>query len=67
MRELEYEIEIPDDTWDEIQHLVSDRKAPLAAMSQTNREIGFKKNPRDFAAWLQSFVLTLAARNAVHS
>jgi hypothetical protein len=59
MRELECEIEIPDDTWEEIEHLVSDRRASLAAMSETNREIGFKRNPADFAAWLERFILNL--------
>jgi hypothetical protein len=65
MCELESQIDIPDDVWEDIAHLVSDRKASLAAMSQTNREIGFKRHPRDFSAWLQSFILNLTLHSSV--
>ena len=59
LRELEYEIEISDNVWEEIKTLVSSPRASLVAMSDTNREIGFKKNPHDFAAWLENFISNL--------
>ncbi len=59
LRELEYQVEISDDTWSEIEGLVQNHRASLAAMSETNREIGFKSNPPDFAAWLERFILNL--------
>ena len=51
--------ELSDSAWEEIAPLVSDRVACLAAMSATNREVGFKKHPRDFAAWLYNFLSML--------
>ena len=56
---LESQVELSDSAWEEIAPLVSDRVACLAAMSATNREVGFKKHPRDFAAWLYNFLSML--------
>jgi hypothetical protein len=60
LRELEYQVMISDDTWDEIESLVWDHRACLAAISETNRDVGFKKHPRDFAGWLENFISNLA-------
>jgi hypothetical protein len=59
LRELEYEIEIPDNVWEEIKSLVSNPRAALVAMSEANREVGFKRNPPDFEAWLDIFISNL--------
>jgi hypothetical protein len=63
LRELEFQIEISDETWNEIERLVSNHRASLAAMSETNREVGFKKNPRDFSAWLENFISNLTLQS----
>ncbi len=51
--ELESEIAIPDNVWTQLEPLVSD-PACLAAVSETNRDVAFRKHPRDFAAWLEN-------------
>jgi hypothetical protein len=51
--ELASEIIIPDDVWESLEPLVAD-PACLAAISETNRDVGFRKHPRDFADWLQN-------------
>jgi hypothetical protein len=65
LRELEYQIEISDDVWKEIEHLVSSHRAALGAMSDTNREVGFKKFPRDFEAWFENFMTRLTMHSSV--
>ena len=65
LRELEYEIEIPDGVWEEIRSLNSNPRALLVAMSDTNREVGFKRNPPDFEAWLDIFISNLNLSVAV--
>jgi hypothetical protein len=39
--------------WEQLAPLVSDPVC-LAAISDTNRDVAFRKNPRDFAAWLEN-------------
>ena len=51
--ELESEIVIADNLWEALAPLVSDA-ACLAAISETNRDVGFRKHPRDFTAWLEN-------------
>jgi hypothetical protein len=59
---LESQIVIPDDVWEKIKPLVSDPIC-LAAISETNRDVGFRKHPADFADWLED----LHANLALHS
>jgi hypothetical protein len=37
----------------------------LAAVSDTNRDVGFRTNPRDFAAWLDILRSNLKLRSVV--
>jgi hypothetical protein len=53
--ELESQIEIPDDMWEKIEPFYNESDSHfLGAVTDTNRDIGFKKNPRDFSAWLEN-------------
>jgi hypothetical protein len=53
--ELESQIEIPDDVWETIEPFYSEYDTRfLAAVTDTNRDVGFRKHPRDFAAWLEN-------------
>ncbi len=56
--ELESQIEIPDDVWQQLEPLVSE-SVRFAAVSETNRAVGFRKHPRDFAAWLENLLSNL--------
>jgi hypothetical protein len=51
--ELESQIVIPDNVWEKLAPLVSDPQC-MAAISETNRDVGFRRHPRDFAAWLEN-------------
>ena len=51
--ELESQIVIQDEVWEHLKPLVSGPPS-LAAISQTNREVGFKRHPADFTAWLEN-------------
>jgi hypothetical protein len=51
--ELESQVIIPDSLWQKLAPLVSD-PACLAAVSETNRDVGFRKHPSDFSAWLEN-------------
>lgn len=51
--ELESQIEILDEVWQYLQSLVSG-PACLAAISETNRDVGFRTHPADFTAWLEN-------------
>jgi hypothetical protein len=51
--ELESQIVISDCDWETLAPLVSNPSC-LAAISETNRDVGFRKHPRDFAAWLEN-------------
>jgi hypothetical protein len=53
--ELESEIVVPDDAWALIEpHFNGGDARYLAAVTETNREVGFRRHPRDFAAWLEN-------------
>jgi hypothetical protein len=52
--ELKSQIDIPDGVWKQIEPLVADL-ACLAVVSETNRDVAFRKHPVDFAAWRGSF------------
>jgi hypothetical protein len=49
--ELKSQIVITDEVWERFKPLVSDSVC-LADISETNREVGFRKHPADFTAWL---------------
>jgi len=53
LRELGSQVVITDDVWSHLQPLVSS-PACLAAISETNRDVGFRTRPADFAAWIQN-------------
>jgi hypothetical protein len=50
---LESEIVISDEAWTQLEPLVSNPTS-LAAISETNRDVGFRTHPADFAAWLEN-------------
>lgn len=56
---LQSEINIPDDVWEQIEPLVSD-PACLAVVSDSMRDVSFRKNPASFAEWLKNFRADLA-------
>jgi hypothetical protein len=53
--ELESQIKIPDNVWEKIApyYNESDRHF-LAAVTDTNRDVGFRRHPRDFSEWLEN-------------
>src|SRR6266851_2821002 len=51
--ELASEIVIPDNVWETLEPFVSG-PACLSAVSETNRDVAFRKHPRDFAEWLDN-------------
>ena len=57
--ELKSMIVIPDDAWEALEPLVADPSI-LAAISETNRDVGFRKHPADFAAWLENLRSNMA-------
>jgi hypothetical protein len=50
---LESKISISDEIWACLKPLVSN-PACLAAISDTNRDVGFRTHPADFTAWLEN-------------
>jgi hypothetical protein len=58
--ELESQIEIPDDVWDKIAPYYNESDSHfLAAVTDTNRDVGFRRHPRDFSAWLENLLSIL--------
>jgi hypothetical protein len=58
--ELESLIEIPDLIWTSIAPYYDESDSRwLAAVSDTNRDIGFRRHPRDFAAYLDNLMSNL--------
>jgi hypothetical protein len=58
--ELESLIEIPDSIWTAIAPYYNESDTRwLAAVSDTNRDIGFRRHPRDFAAYLDNLMSNL--------
>src|ERR1700710_2043922 len=53
LRELRSQIAITDEVWDHLKPLVSDPTC-LKAISETNRDVGFRSHPADFVAWLEN-------------
>ncbi len=53
LQELKSEIVITDEVWERFRPLVSG-PTYLEDISLTNREVGFKRHPADFAAWLEN-------------
>ena len=49
--ELESQIDISDDAWQVLEPIVQGNKF-LTAISETNRDVGFRTHPIDFSAWL---------------
>ena len=49
--ELESQIDISDDAWQVLEPIVQGNKF-LTAISETNRDAGFRTHPIDFSAWL---------------
>ena len=62
--ELALEIVIPADVWQQLAPLVADPVC-LAAISETNRDVGFRKHPDDFAAWLENLHSNLVFNSVV--
>jgi len=60
--ELESQLFIPDNVWERLAPLVSD-PACLAAISETNRDAGFRKHPAEFSAWLENLHSNLTRCN----
>lgn len=50
--ELESQINISDSAWERLGPLVAGPTC-LAAISETNRDVGFRTYPANFAAWLE--------------
>jgi hypothetical protein len=58
--ELESGIEISDALWDKLSPYYNESDTRwLAAVSETNRDVGFRKHPRDFAAWVENLLSNL--------
>jgi hypothetical protein len=53
LSELRSQIKISDEVWNHLQPLVAS-PACLAAISETNRDVGFRTRPADFTAWLEN-------------
>ena len=51
--ELESQIDISDDAWQKLEPIVQGNKF-LTAISETNRDVGFRTHPADFTAWLEN-------------
>jgi hypothetical protein len=51
--ELESEIDISDAKWEQLEPIVQGNKF-LTAISETNRDVGFRTHPIDFSAWLEN-------------
>ena len=62
--ELDAEIDIPDHAWEQIQPLVSD-PACLAVVSETMRDVAFRKHPASFVEWLEIFRANLTRSQSV--
>ena len=61
--ELEAEIAIPDSSWEKLSpHYNEFDSHWLAAVSDTNRDVGFRRHPRDFAEYLENLLANLARR-----
>ena len=58
--ELDSGIAISDALWDRLSPYYDESDTRwLAAVSETNRDVGFRKHPRDFAAWVENLLSNL--------
>jgi hypothetical protein len=58
--ELESGIEISDMLWERLSPYYNEADTRwLSAVSETNRDVGFRKHPRDFAAWVENLLSNL--------
>jgi hypothetical protein len=65
LRELASQLCISDDAWALLEpHFNGADARWLAAVTETNRDVGFRKHPRDFAAWLEIGLLSSRERIA---
>jgi len=64
LHELELQIVIPDSVWETLAPLVADPVC-LAAISETNRDVGFRKHPKDFSSWLENLHANLMFHSVV--
>ncbi|WP_271574007.1 hypothetical protein [Bradyrhizobium sp. CCBAU 11361] len=53
LRKLETQISVSDEDWSKLAPLLTDQSC-LAAISETNRDVGFRTYPTDFTAWLEN-------------
>jgi hypothetical protein len=61
--ELASEVDISDHAWSSIASYYDENDDHwLAAVSDTNRDIGFRRHPRDFAEYLQNLLVNLLRR-----
>jgi hypothetical protein len=61
--ELASEVDIPDHLWTSIAPYYNETESHwLAAVSDTNRDVGFRRHPRDFAEYLQNLLANLLRR-----
>lgn len=51
--ELKSQISVADEVWQHLSPLVTDPSC-LEAISETNRDVAFRKHPADFTAWLEN-------------
>jgi hypothetical protein len=62
--ELASEVNLTDKLWQHvIPHYNENDARWLAAVSDTNRDVGFRKHPRDFTDYLQNLLINLARSN----
>lgn len=59
LRELDSQIAVSDEDWSKLAPLLVDQSC-LAAISETNRDVGFRTYPVDFADWLKNLHSNLA-------
>ena len=58
LSEIRSQIGITDQVWEGLQPLVSGPIC-LAAISETNRDVGFRTHPDNFSAWFENFHFNL--------
>lgn len=62
--DFESSIVLDDELWQRLQpHIVERTTVALAALTDTNRDVGFRTHPADFPAWMQEFENNLLAAN----
>ncbi|MET4211453.1 hypothetical protein [Bradyrhizobium sp. LA2.1] len=61
--DFESSIVFDDEIWRKLQPHIVDRNIALAALTDTNRDVGFRTHPADFPAWMLEFENNLLAAN----